>query len=171
MRAKEEHVKSSKGFTLIELMIIVVIIGILAAIAIPNFLSMQDREREGSVKANMHTVQLAVEDFSTENNGLYATSATDALPSGEIVQDMCPGNVWPENPFGGDVTEVYWTNNFSDIVPYVPARDDTTTCRWGGLEVEPQRGDIYIMSDSAGYAIYGLGASGQPLSLMLRNGY
>ena len=62
----------NKGFTLIELMVVVVIIGILAAIAIPNFISMQKRAKEASVKNNMHTLQLAAEDFSTLTEGVYA---------------------------------------------------------------------------------------------------
>ncbi len=88
--------RNSKGFTLIELMIVVVIIGILAAIAIPNFISMQDRAREGSVKSNMHTVQLAVEDFAVQNDGTYPVAANTAA-----VEGNCPGDAWPTNPFDG----------------------------------------------------------------------
>ena len=88
--------KNANGFTLIELMIVVVIIGILAAIAIPNFVEMQARAREASVKAIMHSMQLAVEDFAVKNTGTYPVAADDAA-----VQANMPSGNYPKNPFSG----------------------------------------------------------------------
>lgn len=86
--------RDTKGFTLIELMIVVVIIGILAAIAMPNFYAMESRARESSVKANMHSLQLAIEDYAAVNNGLYPLAADIAA-----VKANMPSGIWPTNPF------------------------------------------------------------------------
>jgi len=88
--------RSQKGFTLIELMIVVVIIGILAAIAIPNFIAMQNRAKEGSTKANMHTFQLAAEDYGVQHDGVYAGDVALIAPG------LPQAGTTFKNPFDGN---------------------------------------------------------------------
>jgi len=58
----------SKAFTLIELLIVVAIIGILAAIAVPNFLNAQIRAKVAKTVNNMRTVGTALEAYYLDNN-------------------------------------------------------------------------------------------------------
>jgi len=66
--------KSNKGFTLIELMIVVAIIGILAAIAIPNFLRFQLKSMSSEGKVNIAAIRTAQESYNAEF-GTYVQAA------------------------------------------------------------------------------------------------
>jgi len=64
--------KKNSGFTLVEILIVVVILGILAAIVIPQFTQASTEARENSLKANLQTVRSQIE--------LYKIQHADALP-------------------------------------------------------------------------------------------
>jgi prepilin-type N-terminal cleavage/methylation domain-containing protein len=86
------------GFTLIELTLAVVILGVLFAVAMPNYIAMQARAKEADVMALAHVVQIAAEDHAARNDGIYSDQGADLLP-------CLPGGELQENPFTGQATE------------------------------------------------------------------
>lgn len=70
--------KRLQGFTLIELLIVVAIIGILAAIAVPNFMNAQVRAKVARAESEMRNIQNALESFFIDNNG-YPPMSNDRL--------------------------------------------------------------------------------------------
>ena len=74
---------NSKGFTLIELMIVIAIIGILAAIAIPNFISYRDKAYCSAAETDVDSVMGAIADyFSTPTNMSVSATSTGMPVSG-----------------------------------------------------------------------------------------
>lgn len=70
--------KKRKGFTLIELMIVIAIIAILAAVLVPNFMRAREASRLTACKSNLKNIATAAETYSTDYNGVYPGSSTKA---------------------------------------------------------------------------------------------
>jgi prepilin-type N-terminal cleavage/methylation domain-containing protein len=137
------------GFTLIELMIVVVIIGILASIAIPNFIAMRGRSQEAAVKSNMHTLQLILEDYSVVSDGFYPATAGSTTPDGRTLAQLCPGGNYPVNPF-------------TTVASVVQFNANPTSGNKGELAINPASTQTYVLK--------GNGPSGDTLRLTLSTG-
>ena len=69
-------IKSPRGFTLIELMIVIAIIAILAAILIPNFLHARAQAQTSGCEANEKQIATALEEYAVDNSGSYGPGGT-----------------------------------------------------------------------------------------------
>jgi len=70
--------RDERGFTIVELLVVTVIIGLLAAIAIPSFLAQREKARDADAKSAARAAALAIESYGTERGGDYG-GATPAL--------------------------------------------------------------------------------------------
>ena len=71
--------QSDSGFTLVELLVVMLILGLLAAIAIPSFFNQRDKAKDSDAKAQVRTAQTAIETYATDHGGSYVDADAVAL--------------------------------------------------------------------------------------------
>ncbi|WP_051273676.1 type IV pilin protein [Desulfotruncus alcoholivorax] len=89
--------KNRKGFTLVELMVVVVIIGILAAIAVPVYNSTTAKANRAAVEANLRTIDGAIMQYQA-NTGNTTTAPTFSGDNPDLVPNYLA--TWPTGPDG-----------------------------------------------------------------------
>jgi len=90
-----KRLKGQKGFTLIELMIVVAIIGILAAIAIPNFLTYQLKSRQSEAKVNLGAIKTSLIAFQAERGCFLGIPAPALGVAAPVAGTKITGVTWP----------------------------------------------------------------------------
>ena len=137
--------------TLIELMIVVAIIGVLAAVAIPKYSSMMEKSREGATRGNFGSILSAVSMYYADNRGVWPddisavafTKYIGAIPAVKVT-----------HPNGGN--QLSGVSNAVEINTTNSAFSASTD----GWRYNPNTGGIWVnnsQTDSAGtvYSMYG----------------
>jgi len=156
-----------KGFTLIELLIVVAIIGILAAIAIPNFLQAQTRAKVARADADMHSVAVGLESYAVDNNMYPDANRVGADGDDWYVIKLSPLTTpvsyitsIPECAFGEWVSNAGFSSEFRTKTYYYQAK---AACDW--MEAQGWGSGIWLQYDSTGRKHWYLSAVGPDMDL------
>ena len=81
--------QGESGFTLVELLVVMLILGLLAAIAVPAFFNQRDKANDAKAKTTAKTTQTAMETYATDNGGSYAAATLVKL---QAIEPTIPGS-------------------------------------------------------------------------------
>jgi len=79
-----------KGFTVVEMLLVIIIIGIIAAVAIPNFSKFTTRNNTAKAKADIRSLQVAVENYYLYNSSSYPAALTNLTTATPVILRSIP---------------------------------------------------------------------------------
>jgi prepilin-type N-terminal cleavage/methylation domain-containing protein len=139
--------QQKQGFTLIELMIVVAIIGILAAIAIPQFANLVAKSQEGRTKANLGTIRSALSIYYGDTEGWYPVAAAanlSQLATGGRYLQVVPNSDLPRttNNVGHSSINTEVEVNSTDAGGWVYDNGGAGSSTWGRVLVNCDHQDL-----------------------------
>ncbi len=106
--------KAKSGFTLVEILIVVVILGILAAIVIPQFTEASTEAKTSSLCTDLQTMRSQIELYKVQHNDDLPGAGTASFEDAMIGQTDIYGAVWVSGPAYGPYVQKIPTNQFND---------------------------------------------------------
>ena len=138
--------KIKKGFTLIELMIVVAIIGILAAIAIPKFADLINKSKEGATKGSLSSVRSAIQVYYGDNEGWFPVDSLACLTANAKYLSEIPLAKLPSTGHGDVRTVTGTTDGITpttvDAGGWTYFNFKTNATSWGNFGVNCTHEDI-----------------------------
>jgi type IV pilus assembly protein PilA len=154
LKLRQRMAREESGFTLVELLVVMLILGLLAAIAIPSFFNQRDKARDADAKSSVRTAQTAMETYATDAGGSYTgADAGDLRTIEQTLNDADiadAGDIAPNAAGDGySVTADSTTGNSftirrfgaSDATPQNPEGTVTYTCVNQGQDGCPTGGN------------------------------
>ena len=117
---KTSGAKSHKGFTLVEIMIVVAIIALLAAIAVPGFLRARKRSQASRILNDLRMIDSAVDQYAIETN----RKTGDVVNTADWTNYLKKGSLLYNN--GNSILGTAYGTQTVDTIPQVPPADYTT---------------------------------------------
>ena len=130
--------RTKRGFTLIELVVIIVVLGILSAVAIPRFVDLSDQAKLAALKGILGNLRSAIHLYSAENLARGVAKASSYPPNASLyacLENTSTDSDLPADPIGNSSTVTY-----STTTPLKGQADGTA----GGYKYNYQTGEVIV---------------------------